>query len=72
VASSSSERTGVLVLRLWTEDERGLKARISSTLDVDSAPARTNVATSVDDIRATVAEFLTDFANRSCRGATSR
>jgi hypothetical protein len=72
VATSSSERTGVLVLRLWTEDERGLKARISSSVDLDSAPARTNVATSVDDIRAIVAEFLTDFANRSCRDATSR
>jgi hypothetical protein len=72
VATSSSERTGVLVLRLWTEDERGLKARISSSVDLDSAPARTNVATSVDDIRAIVVEFLTAFANRSCRDATSR
>lgn len=70
VASSSSERTGVLVLRLWTQDEV-LRARISSTVDLDSAPARTTTATSVDDIRAIVAEFLTAFDNRSYRDATS-
>jgi hypothetical protein len=71
VATSSAERTGVLVLRLWTVDEGGLRARISSTVDLDSAPARTTAAASVDDIRAIVAEFLTAFATRSYRDATS-
>jgi hypothetical protein len=71
VAISSSERTGVLVLRVWTQGEGALRARISTTVDLDATPARTAVAISIDDIRAIVAEFLTAFANRSGRGATS-
>jgi hypothetical protein len=62
--ASPSERTGVLVLRIWTEDERagGLRGRITSTTGLDSIPPSTAVAGSLDDIRAIVAAFLAAFA----------
>lgn len=65
--ASSSERTGVLVLRIWTEGERTVRARISSTTGLDAIPPSTAVAGSMDDVRALVAAFLEAFA-----GATSR
>jgi hypothetical protein len=63
VISSSSERTGVLVLRIWTEGEGAdsLRARISSTTGLESTPPSTAVAASLDDIRAIVAAFLAAF-----------
>jgi hypothetical protein len=63
VPSPSTERTGVLVLRIWTEDGgSGLRARISSTTGVDSVPPSTAVAGSLEDIRAAVIAFLEAFA----------
>ena len=63
VASSPPERTGVLVLRIWTEDGGGdLRARISSTTELESTPPSTAVAGSLDDVRAMVAAFLEAFA----------
>jgi hypothetical protein len=63
VPSPSTERTGVLVLRIWTEDAgSGLRARISSTTGLDSIPPSTAVADSLDDIRAAVIAFLEAFA----------
>ena len=64
MARLSSERTGVLVLRIWTEDEQAgiVRARISSTTGLDSIPPSTTVAGSLDDISAIVAAFLEAFA----------
>jgi hypothetical protein len=63
VAPQSTERTGVLVLRIWIEDGDGVvKARITSTTGLDSTPPSTAVAGSLDDIRALVAAFLEAFA----------
>ena len=61
-----AERTGVLVVRIWTEGEGAVRARVSSTTGLDSTPPSTAVAGSVDDVRAIVAAFLEAFA-----GATS-
>jgi hypothetical protein len=58
----SSERTGVLVVRIWTEDGETVRARISST--TDSAPPSTAVVGSVDDIGAVLALFLETFTAR--------
>jgi hypothetical protein len=63
VTPQSTERTGVLVLRIWTEDGQAgvVRARISSTTGLDSTPPSTAVAGSLDDIRALVAAFLEAF-----------
>lgn len=60
------ERTGVLVIRAWLEDEDGakpLRARITSTLDV-SAPRATDTvgAASEAEIVSAVRAWLRAFA----------
>ncbi len=64
VTRGPSERTGVLVLRIWTEDSQVdvLRARISSTTELGSIPPSTAVAGPLDDVRALVAAFLKAFA----------
>jgi hypothetical protein len=63
----ATERSGVLVLRIWTESGLvdDLRARISSSIDLDSAPPHTAVAGSLDEIRAIVAGFLEAFLDAS-------
>lgn len=60
MARFQAERTGVLVLRIWIEDEPTgvVKARISSTTSVDSVPPVTAVAGSLEDVEAMVAALL--------------
>jgi hypothetical protein len=58
MASRPRRRTGVLVLRVWCEDDETLRARIMHTLDVVSE-TRTNVAAAgVDDICGVVRSWL--------------
>ncbi len=63
MARSQATRTGVLVLRIWIEDEPTgvVKARISSTTSLDSVPPATAVVGSLEDVHAIVAAFLADF-----------
>jgi hypothetical protein len=67
VVSLAAERSGVLVLRIWTESGLvgDLRARISSRLDLDSAARDTAVAGSSDEILAVVADFLEGFIDES-------
>jgi hypothetical protein len=58
MASRPRRRTGVLVLRVWREDDETLRARITHTADVLSG-TRTNVAAvGVDDICGVVRAWL--------------
>jgi hypothetical protein len=58
----STELTGVLVIRVWFEHP-GLRARISSSLDIEPTAEVVTVVGSVGEIQATVAEWLRRFTN---------
>ena len=57
------ETVGVLVIRVWVEDTspEGLRARITSTLDVTSNETGVTGAASVDEICAIVRGWLKVF-----------
>jgi hypothetical protein len=59
------ERTGVLVLRIWAEDDQTVRARIASTTDLDAGVPVTVVADSVDDIAVRVSAFLEAFTRET-------
>lgn len=61
---SSSDRTGVLIVRLWIEANhtKGLRARITQTLDTMAGEEAVAVAASADDICAVVKRWVEDFA----------
>jgi hypothetical protein len=61
--ASLTERSGVLVLRIWTESGLvdDLRARISSRVEGGPATRDTAVAGSSDEILAVVARFLEGF-----------
>jgi hypothetical protein len=64
--TQSSDRTGMLILRLWIEEnhETGLRARITQTLDT-AVERPLAVAASADDICAVVKQWVQDFADAS-------
>lgn len=61
----SSDRTGVLIVRLWIEanHETGLRARITQTVDTMAAEQSVAVAASADDISAVVKQWVEAFAD---------
>ena len=61
VMDGSSEPTGVLVIRVWSE-QRGLRARISSSLDIERGQEVVTVVGSAEEIQATVTDWLRRFA----------
>jgi hypothetical protein len=70
MAATSSERVGVLVLRLWLEgttDQPELRARIRATIDVTTPGVKeeTFACAGVDDTCASVCRWVTRFAARS-------
>jgi len=62
--TQATDRTGMLIVRLWIEPnhERGLRARITQTLDATAIEHSIAVAASVDDICAVVKLWVEDFA----------
>lgn len=60
-----SDRTGVLIVRLWIEvnHEKGLRARITQTLDTLAGEHSVAVVASADDVCAVVKEWVEAFAN---------
>jgi hypothetical protein len=60
----SPDRTGMLIVRLWIEahHERGLRARITQTLDATATEQSVAVASSAEDICAVVKGWVDDFA----------
>lgn len=68
-----SDRTGVLVVRLWIEEDhlQGLHARITHTLDTATNEQSAAVAASADRICAVVTRWVEDFSeSRLGDGAT--
>jgi hypothetical protein len=63
----SRERTGVLVIRAWSETlpERPLRARITQTLDISTGTSVQTVAGSEEEILATVRTWLQEFTGGS-------
>lgn len=60
---SSSDRSGVLILRLWVETSHphGLRARITQSLDSMAGEESVAVASSADDICVVVKRWVDDF-----------
>jgi hypothetical protein len=60
--TSDAERTGVLVVRIWTESARGpFRARITSTLDADGGAQTSQAAASVEQVLLAVGEWIKAF-----------
>ena len=61
--SGHSDRGAVLVVRLWAEGpaREGLRARITSTLDLSSGDETVTMAADEETILATVREWLQAF-----------
>ena len=60
----ASERTGVVVIRVWLErgdSERGLRARISLVRDVERGETESLVAASAEEILEAVRRFVDEF-----------
>jgi hypothetical protein len=55
------ERTAVLVIRVWHEDD-ALRARITSALDISRLDIVESAASSEEDIVEAVRRWLRDFA----------
>jgi hypothetical protein len=70
----SSDRTGLLILRLWIEanHETGLRARITQTLDTMAGEQPVAVAASADDICAIVKQWVQAFEDAAPRDGNGR
>jgi hypothetical protein len=57
------ERTGLLVVRIWTDPAAatGIRARITRTLDVERPEAATTSVCPVDDVEAVMRSWLYAF-----------
>jgi len=60
---SKSDRTGVLVVRMWVEPghETGLRARITQTLDTSGTEREISAASSADEICDVMKKWTEDF-----------
>jgi hypothetical protein len=71
VASRSSQRTGVLVLRLWLEQtDHGLRARITEVADLEEREEVSHVAADPGEIFRIVRAFVHRFIRDA--GVTAR
>ena len=63
VKSFASDRTGVLIVRLWLEvdHQQSLRARITQSLDSMVGERSVAVAASADDVCAVVRKWVEDF-----------
>lgn len=60
--TSDTDRTGVLVLRIWTESaNRSLCARITSILDLDGGAQDSQAAASAEEILTAVRAWIDAF-----------
>jgi hypothetical protein len=61
--SRSSKRTGVLVVRIWLENdpEAPLRARVSRSLDLDTAPVEELTVASAEEVAELVRDWLEAF-----------
>ena len=61
---ASRQPTGVLVIRIWLEQNE-VRARISRSLDIETGEPAVSVVTGAGEIKATVARWLRQFAARA-------
>ena len=63
--NSTTNRTGVLIVRMWIEasHQQGLRARITQSLDTTAGEESVALAASTDDICAVVKQWVEDFAS---------
>ena len=63
--TQTTDRTGVLILRVWVEEhhETGLRARITQALDSAAAEQPVAVAANADDICAIVKKWVQAFTD---------
>jgi len=66
MADASSDRTGLLILRLWIESSHDsrLRSRITHTVDKQSAEQSIAVTDSIDVICDVVRQWVQAFADR--------
>jgi len=66
VGDSDRDRTGVLIVRVWTESDesRGLRARITRSVDILAPDETVSTASSVDEVLASVRSWLEEFIDR--------
>jgi hypothetical protein len=61
--AAGSERVGVMVVRIWTEDPLGsIRARITRTLDLTTNDETSCVAASTEEVLERVREWVEEFA----------
>jgi hypothetical protein len=62
-----SERTGVLIVRVWIEGNAatGLRARITRLTDISRQEQMVSTASSIDEIEAVVRSWLKTFTGSS-------
>jgi hypothetical protein len=70
--SRSSDRTGVLILRLWIEGSvtEGLRARITHSLDSAERAPMTTLAADPEDIYALVRTWVESFVDQGTQVVT--
>jgi hypothetical protein len=61
VSATASERTGVIVVRVWVENGDDLRARITSSLDVSSDEQTVTAAGGVEEAVQLVRDWLERF-----------
>jgi hypothetical protein len=61
VSTTASERTGVIVVRVWTEDAEPPRARITGSSSLPSEERTIAVAAGVEEIVAAVRNWLEEF-----------
>jgi hypothetical protein len=62
--TASSDRTGMLIVRLWIEGspQTGLRARITRTLDTSGPEHAVAIAATADDVYAIVRTWVEEFS----------
>lgn len=65
-----SDRTGILIVRLWIEGDarEGLRARITQTLDSTSREQAMATAADPEDVYAVVRTWVETFVRQSANG----
>lgn len=72
--TQTPDRTGMLILRLWVErkHEKGLRARITQTLDTATTEQPVAVAATPDDICLIVKQWVQTFADANSHNGSLR
>lgn len=70
MSASTTDRTGVLLVRLWIEanHETSLRARITQSLDTMAIEQSVAVASSSDEICKVVKQWVDDFTSGASAG----